>query len=119
MKKFAALMAIGLFSLAAQVFAHGDHDHEHAAITEAEAVSLTQKIATRLTKTDAGLEMGKLPASWANLPAEKIKIHKKGNGYYIMSASNGAEAKTLYVLMSTEGEIFDANLSGQFKNLDK
>jgi hypothetical protein len=117
MKKLASLLLIGCLSVTHQVFAHGDH--AHAAITETEALGLAQKTATMLTKKDSGLGFGKLPASWSGLPTEKMKMHKSGNGYYIVSATNSAEAKTLYVLMSSEGEVYDANFTGEFKNLEQ
>ena len=118
MKKFASIVLVSLLACTHQVMAHDDH--EHAYITEGAAIVVAQKTVVTLTQKDAGLGFGKLPASWAALPAEKVKLHKNGTGYYIVSAKNDAEAKTLYVLMSSEdGEVYDANFTGEFKDLEQ
>jgi hypothetical protein len=116
MKKIAMFALIGLLSSATQVMAHADHEHEY--ITESAAVAVGKKTVVTLTQKDGGLGFGKLPASWAALPADKVKLHKNGDGYYIVAATNDTESKTLYVLMSSEnGEVYDANFTGEFKNL--
>lgn len=118
MKKIASIVLVGLLACNQQVMAHEGHDHAY--ITESAAVVVAQKTVVTLTQKDAGLGFGKLPASWAALPAAKIKLHKNGAGYYIVSAQNDAEAKTLYVLMSSEdGEVYDANFTGEFKDLQQ
>ena len=47
-----------------------------------------------------------------------IRVFRKLNGYYIVAVENKGDQKTLYVLMSWEGEVYDANLSGDFKGID-
>lgn len=116
MKKIASIVLVSLLTCTQQVMAHDDHEHTY--ITESAAVVVAQKTVVTLTQKDAGLGFGKLPASWATLPAEKVKLHKNGTGYYIVSAQNDAEAKTFYVLLSSEnGEVYDANFTGEFKDL--
>jgi hypothetical protein len=116
MKNFAPLVLAGLLACTNQVMAHADH--EHAYITETAAVAVGQKTVVSLTQKDAGLGFGKLPSSWAALSADKVKLKKNGTGYYIVAATNDAEGKTLYILMSSEdGEVYDANFTGEFKNL--
>lgn len=66
---------------------------------------------------DGGLGFGKLPESWGKVPAKNVKLNKKGNGYYIVAVTNDTEKKTLYVLMSAEGEAYDVNFTGEFKKL--
>lgn len=116
MKKFAPLLLAGLLACTNQVMAHADHEHEY--ITESAAVAVGQKTVTALTKKDGGLGFGKLPASWGTLPADKVKLHKNRTSYYVVAATNEAEGKTLYILMSSEdGEVYDANFTGEFKDL--
>ncbi|UUA72083.1 DUF6488 family protein [Cellvibrio sp. QJXJ] len=116
MKKIAPFVLAGLLACTNQVMAHADHEHTY--ITETAAVEVAQKTVKSLTQKDAGLGFGKLPASWASLPADKVKLKKNGTGYYIVSAANETEGKTLYILLSSEdGEVYDANFTGEFKNL--
>lgn len=115
MKKIAYVFLLVL--LAGPVMAHEDHDHG-APITKSEAVNIAQNTVQRLTEKDGGLGFGQLPASWASLPAESVKVDKAGEGYYIVAATNSEVGKTLYILISSEeGKAFDANFSGEFKDL--
>jgi hypothetical protein len=45
-------------------------------------------------------------------------MHKQGKGYYVVSVLNRKEEKTVYVLMSNYGEVYDANLVGQFDGIE-
>ena len=99
-----------------QVFAHSDHTHPD--LTEVQAISLAADVAKQLSEKDVGLAIGKIPESWASIPNDNIAIHIKGNGYYIIAVGNKIEKKTLYVLMSSGGDVYDANFSGEFKGLE-
>jgi hypothetical protein len=112
MKNMVSLILTGLL-LSTPVFAHDAHEH----ISEQSAPSVGLKTAADLTKKDAGLGFGKLPASWAAIPVKNAKVHKKGKGYYVVAVTNSEEKKTLYVLISDEGEAFDANFTGDFKDV--
>lgn len=100
------------------VFAHGDHGHSHGPITEAQALLLADEVASQLTVREVGLDIGKLSVSWATIPKEDIAVYKKGKGYYIVAVENKAEEKALYVLMSSEGAVYDANFSGKFHGIE-
>lgn len=115
MKKLASIFLLGLLINVPQVIAHNGHDH--APITEQAVISLGKDVATKLSVKDGGLGLGKLPETWAKVPAKNVKLHKKGDGYYIVAVANDTEKKTLYVLMSAEGEAYDANFTGDFKKL--
>jgi hypothetical protein len=117
MKKIVMLVLVGLLSWTHQAMAHADHKHKN--ISESAALDIAKKTVVKLTQKDVGLGFGKLPASWAELPAEKIKLHNKGAGHYIVSATNDTEAKILYVLISSEGEVYDANFTGEFQNISQ
>lgn len=103
--------------LAAQpLFAHSDHSQEP--VSEAATLEIAADVANHLSSRDAGLGFGQLPTSWASIPKKNIAIHKKGEGYYIISLLNDSEKKTLYVLMSDSGEVYDANFTGKFEGVD-
>lgn len=115
MKKIAYVVLLAL--LAGPVMAHEDHDHG-AHTTKSDAVNIAKNTVVRLTEKDGGLGFGQLPASWASLPEESVKVHKTGDGYYIVAATNSEVGKTLYILISAEeGTAFDANFTGEFKDL--
>lgn len=93
-------------------------DTNHTGIAETQAIRLGGEVAKRLAFQDAGLGFGQLPQSWLSIPTKDITLHKKGNGYYIIAVENKSNQKTLYVLMSWEGEVYDANLTGDFGDID-
>lgn len=97
-----------------------DHSHGHAAprvITDQQALAVSIGASKRLTTHDAGLPFGLLPESWGKLSQDNASISSKGNGYYIVSVKNDAEKKTLFLLIGTNGNVYDANFTGEFKGL--
>jgi hypothetical protein len=107
-----------LFSLIL-IQSHGALAHEggHAPIDEQQAMMVATKVVDHIVSTNPDLGFGKLPASWQGLPEEAKLIHEKNTAYYIVAVTNKKEGKTLYVLMSSAGEVYDANLSGVFEGL--
>lgn len=116
MKLFTTIFTLMLLSGFQQAFAHSDH--AHGTISEASALQLAKEATIELTERDAGLGFGKLPESWKATPSTAAKIHKKGGDYFIVSVANAIEAKTLYVLISSDGEVYDANFTGVFDGLE-
>ncbi len=112
MKKIASLLLVGML-MTTPALAHQSHSH----VSEQSAPAVGLKTAADLTKKDAGLGFGKLPDSWAGLPIQSAKLHKKGKGYFVVAVTNDKEKKTLYVLLSDEGKAYDANFTGEFKDL--
>ncbi|MBL4798135.1 MAG: hypothetical protein JKY50_12020 [Oleispira sp.] len=110
---FALLISCVLFS--ATAFGHGSHSHDPISPEKAQVVAT--KVANQFTSMDPGLGFGKLPLNWLDLPAEQSSMHKKGKGYYIVKLDNSDEKKSLYILMSITGEVYDANFTGEFKDL--
>ncbi len=97
------------------LLAHSDHGH--GPISESSAQSLALDVAINLSSRDAGLGFGQLPKTWAAIPVSNVVISKKGKGYFIVSVLNESEKKTLFILMSTGGEVYDANFSGVFEGI--
>ena len=90
------------------------HSGGHGPIDEGQARAIAADVADQFADSDPGLGFGRLAASWKGIDLEAAKIHVKGAGYYIVALENQAEHKTLYVLMSSTGSVFDANFTGEF-----
>jgi len=107
-------------TLAFSVF-HGQatlaHGGGHAPITDQQAILVATGVVDQFVARDPGLGFGKLGASWKNLPANAKKIKTRKPDYYIVGVTNKKEGKTLFVLMTRSGEVYDANFSGVFKGL--
>jgi hypothetical protein len=95
--------------------AHEGHDHNY--VTESKAITIGKDTATHFTQNDPGFGFGKLPVSWRDLPAANAKLLKNGEGYYIVTVTNEVEKKTLFLLMTSNGDVYDANFTGEFKQL--
>ncbi len=117
MKLATTLSALLLFALSQFSYSHGDHEHEQHTINNADAQRVGLKTAKLFSEVDAKLGFGKLPENWSSLTLEATSLHTSGDGYYIVAVENKTETKTLYVLMSRSGDVFDANFSGEFLNL--
>ncbi|MFA7554096.1 MAG: DUF6488 family protein [Spongiibacteraceae bacterium] len=115
MKVLSTILMLMTLLTSQSLFAHSDH--AHGPISESAAQSLALDVATNLSSRDAGLGFGQLPNTWASVPAKNVAMTKKGNGYYIVSVLNESEKKTLYILMSDGGEVFDANFTGEFEGV--
>ena len=96
------------------VMAHGG---SHKPITDQQAKLVATDVVNQFVIRDPGLGFGKLSSSWNNLPDDARKIKARKSDYYIVGVTNKQEGKTLYVLMTREGEVYDANFSGVFKGL--
>lgn len=99
--------------------AHGDHDSQQPrVISDTVALIVAQRAAKSMSRKDAGLGFGKLSESWSNVPREDLTMYKQGIGYYVASVLNKNEEKTLFVLMSDSGEVYDANFTGEFSGIE-
>ncbi len=93
------------------------HPGGHGPITQEEVKQLATVVTQDLTQRDLGLGFGQLEQSWSEVPMSKVGIHAETSTYFIVSVRNDAVDKTLYVLISTLGEIYDANMTGTFEGL--
>lgn len=107
-----SLIAFLLFS-SQLVFAHGS-GHGGPPISAEQAISTASESVTMIVSQNVEIENGTLDASWNAIPEADKAIYKKGRGYYIVSVNNKALDKTLYVLLSAQGEFYEANYSGKF-----
>ncbi len=95
----------------------GTHSHVEAAkkIDEKGAIAVAAQGVSAIIENKQPVEGKPLDAIWGSNTDKRI--NKKGNGYYIVSFDVKAAGKTLYVLLSDAGEIYDANYSGKFEGL--
>jgi len=119
MKILIAALIASLLFVAQNVAAHGDHGYEPPReISESVALIIAQRATTSMSKKDSGLGFGQLNESWSEIPSKDVSMHKQGKGYYVISVLNKKEEKTVYVLMSNFGEVYDANLIGEFDGIE-
>lgn len=110
-------LAILLIALVAEAPTVSAHDGGHQPIPPGSAMEVAGMVAGKLADADKGLGFGKLADSWKQIPPEAISVRKKGRGYYIVEVVNAAEKRTLTVLMSSAGEVYDANFTGTFPGI--
>ena len=96
-------------------FSHSDHSD--GPINENKAFVIAKSVTHQFTQNDPGLGFGLLSESWRQLESSDYKMYKKGAGYYIVSVTNNLEKRSLYVLMAENGEVYDANFTGEFKGI--
>ncbi len=95
-------------------FAHVGGHHE---INEIDIIPMaTEHVKMLISKGVEIKDIGKLAPSWGQVP-EQNKNFKKKKGAYIVSFKHANEEKTLYLLLSSEGHLYEVNYTGQFTNL--
>lgn len=115
MKKYFTLPLLLMLLTSPLAWSHGDG---HGPVSEEKAITLAINVTTRFTEEDIGQSFGKLPSSWAGLEKGQAGIHEKGEGYYIVALENPGKDKTLYILVSLNGEVYDANFTGTFEGVN-
>ncbi|MBL4672707.1 MAG: hypothetical protein JKX81_10655 [Arenicella sp.] len=119
MKILISVLFASLFFASQHVAAHGDHDYQQPrVISESVALIIAQRATTSMSRKDAGLGFGQLKESWSEVPSKDLSMYKQGKGYYVVSVLNRKEEKTVYVLISNYGEVYDANLIGEFDGIN-
>lgn len=113
-KTISFILSLALLTCTQLVFAHGGG---HGPIKETQAIAVASRTMDQFVYHDSGLGFGKLDKSWNDVSENDKRIHDKGDGYYIVSATNQQQGKTLYILMSVSGEVYDANFNGVFPGL--
>jgi len=116
MKTLVSFLLFGVLCNIPLAMAHEGHNHSF--ITEPAAIVIGKDYSVQLTHEDGEFGVGKLPESWRKVPAKNAKLHRNGDGYYIVAVTNDTEQKTLYVLMTSNGDVSNANFTGKFKGLE-
>lgn len=97
------------------LFAHGSG---HEPISQQKALGIGVSIARGFADIDPQLGFGKMPANWGLVKINSASIHQRGKGYFIVRVANPHDPNVLYILISDDGEVYDANLSGNFEGLN-
>ena len=125
--KFNTLILASVLSLAVAPIAFAGSGHDHGAgghgtlpnmIDEKGAIAAATMAVSAIIEQSLDVEGAYLDAAWIATNDADKKIGGKGNGYYIVSFDNNATGKTLYLLLSDRGEVYDANYSGKFEGLE-
>ncbi len=116
MQKILVVIGFWIMSLVygQAVLAHGDG---HAAINDEQAVTVATAAVAELVASDVGLGFGKLDPSWNRVSKNAKRVESKKGGYYIVSVQNKGEGRTLFILMSEGGAVYDANFTGKFEGV--
>ncbi|PJZ29494.1 DUF6488 family protein [Leptospira kmetyi] len=111
-------IAVSILLLVTSIYGHGDHKHgAERKVDKKEAIQIASKGVANLVSKKEKIDGVELNSSWNNTDNVSKTIHKKGEGYFIVQLANRKLVKSLYILISDDGEIYDANFSGIFKNL--
>ncbi|KGJ94193.1 DUF6488 family protein [Thalassotalea sp. ND16A] len=110
MKNLMVMLFIGLMLNMGTALAHG----AHGKISEKQAIQVAIKATQKLTFKDFGFNVGKLDESWESLTTEDFKLYAAQVSRYIISASNKADNKTIYFLMTMSGEVLKVNQEAKF-----
>ena len=113
--KFIMTLVLGYLLSIGQVAAHGGN---HEEISQKEARNIALNTARQYSRRDSGKDVGKLSASWRKLNVEQVSVTLEGKGYYIVEVKNLSEKKSMFLLMSDGGDIYDANFVGTFDGIN-
>jgi hypothetical protein len=95
-------------------FAHGSG--HGTPISDTAALKAATEAVSLLVSQKEKVQGAPLDASWSSVPETGKKLHRKASGFYIVSFQQSAD-KTLYVLISDQGEFYDANYTGKFEGV--
>ncbi|PJZ79209.1 DUF6488 family protein [Leptospira meyeri] len=109
-----AFLISGMF-ITSSKYAHDHHSHEK--LNKDGILLSASKGVSALVSRREKIEGIELNGTWIDKSTTSKEIKKEGKGYYIVSFSNEKVGKILYILISDEGTIYDANFSGQFPGL--
>jgi hypothetical protein len=115
MKHRITLCFLASLFISSNLSAHGSG---HAPITEQKALMIATQITQGFASVDPQLGFGKVSESWAKIGAESATVYQSGVGYYIVKVINPSDERVFYILMSTEGEVYDANTNGKFEGVN-
>ena len=118
MYKFLTVLFLGIICNISMVLAHPGGHGESLPIDETEVVSTASGHMTQLIEQGVDLKgIGKLNENWKDVPESGKSMTKKPSGYYVVSFTHPKEKRTLYLLISPAGDLYDVNLSGIFEGL--
>ena len=97
-----------------------NHGHSHSApkkLDDKGLIAAASKGVNAIVLQKLEIDGELLDESWSNTADAAKSVRKKGAGYSIVKFDKKDSKKSLYVLLSDIGEIYDANFSGEFSDL--
>ena len=105
------------------VHAGPGHDHDHNSyssqpriLNEEEVLANAKDILPQLVEQGFEINGAALDESWKG-SVLKSKVIAQGSDYYIISF-DGNNQQTLYFLMSSSGNVYEANFTGAFEGIN-
>ena len=102
---------------------HGhDHGHSHGTQTKLDdngAIAAASKGVSAIIGQKQLIAGAALDAAWEKTASTAKSVSEKGKGYFIVKFDSQDTGKSLYLLLSDAGEVYDANYTGQFAGLKK
>ena len=117
MKMRVFLILFILLCLISVSFAHfgGHGDGEEVSLSWNEVISVATHHVADLIKLQVDLkDIGVLDKSWNDVAPSAKKFDKRESGDFIVSFAHPVEKKTLYLLLSPFGDLYEVNFSGNF-----
>jgi|GEM_PF-729755 len=114
---FGVLCALVLSATPAH--AHGAGEHQAPEYNATNIVDLGSRYVASLVEQKKKIEGVVLNSSWNSLPESDKGIQKEGSWYFIVKVAHKKEKKTLYLLISRDGTLYNANFKGVFEHLDE
>ena len=114
------IIGFALLCQSSVAFAHfGGHGNEDGvALSWNEVISVaTHHVADLISLKVELKDLGVLDKSWNSVAPSGKKFSKLENGDYIVSFVHPTEKKTLYLLLSSSGDLYEANFSGIFEGV--
>jgi hypothetical protein len=113
MKNIVTILLLGLSLLAPQLaLSHASHG---APLNDQQAMEKAIEYTGMIIEKPDAIKGVTLDDSWKAVT--ETNIHKKDLRYFIVSLYNASQNKTLYLLINSYGELYDANFDGTFDDL--
>ena len=91
------------------------HEGGHGEASQEDIISIATEHVTALALEGVDVTgIGKLDQSWTTVPKANKKF-TKNKGAYVVTFKHPKEDRTLYLLLSPSGDLYDVNYTGQFK----
>ena len=119
MIKIISIIFAGILSCttitAGNAWAHGAHG---AHFEKSDAIDLASRYLVTIVKKKTPIEGKALDSSWLNIPSSDKAVTNEEEWYFIVSMHNSGKKKTLFMLISKKGKLYQVNFSGKFPQVE-
>lgn len=111
--RIVSVVVLGLSLLTANLaFSHSSHG---APLNDQQASEKAIEYTGMIVEKSTAIKGVTLDDSWQAVT--ETKIYKKNLRYFVVSLYNASQEKTLYLLINSSGEFYDANFDGVFEGI--